>query len=74
MHYILLYELADDPLETRDRYTRDRADADRLRALLVRYESEMAEVRNTLGEVEPASAGTLDPVLEEKLRALGYID
>lgn len=69
-----LYDLARDPLETEDLFARDPAAADDLMMLLRRYDMATKALHDRLGAQDAAAPDTVDPDLQEKLRALGYLD
>ncbi len=69
-----LYDLARDPLETEDLFARDPAAADDLIRLLRRYDMATKGLHDRLGAEDAAAPDAVDPDLQEKLRALGYLD
>lgn len=68
-----LYDLSRDPRETRDLHRERPEQTARLAGMLERYQSAVGELHDRLAE-SPAAAPDVDPDLEEKLRALGYLD
>lgn len=68
------YDLAADPGERSDLYSRDPGAAADLRALIDGYPSEMAERRRGLPAGEAVDEAPLDPEREAALRALGYLE
>ena len=70
-----LYDLAADPLERRNLFGEERANASDLKALLERYPAEQeARRRRLAGEAPAEEAPPIDPERERKLRALGYLE
>lgn len=69
-----LYDVQRDPAEEMDLYDDEPETVEELRQMLLRYEERTAALHAALGEARPEEAPDLDPRLEEKLRALGYID
>jgi hypothetical protein len=65
-----LYDLHTDPGETADLAAEHPAEQERLRALLVTWESD----QNLHIGVERTPAADVDPRLQEMLRSLGYVD
>jgi arylsulfatase A-like enzyme len=64
-----LYDLDDDPRETRDLAPREPAQAARLAALLEDWRA-----RSTAERVTPGPATPLDPGVRRELEALGYVE
>lgn len=69
-----LYDVRADPAEESDLYSRNPSQAAELRGILEQYAERTAALHEALGEMESKRVPELDPVLEDKLRALGYID
>ena len=68
------YDLAADPLEQNDLYPGDPAAAADLVAMLERYSRAVEGLHEKLGDPAPGSERPVDPDLEAKLRALGYLE
>ncbi|MFP6627482.1 MAG: sulfatase [Myxococcota bacterium] len=69
-----LYDLVADPLERNDLYPHDPSAADDLLRILRRYERAVKGRHARLASPATDSEPRLDPDLEEKLRALGYLE
>lgn len=69
-----LYDLASDPREEVDLFDEQAESAAELIGLLETYDALVARLHDGLGQVDSETAPAVDPDLQEKLRALGYID
>jgi arylsulfatase A-like enzyme len=69
-----LYDLAADPQERDDLYPDDPDAADDLVRFLDRYDVAVKALHARLGEPAASPTPPVDPDLEEKLRALGYLE
>jgi arylsulfatase A-like enzyme len=69
-----LYDLSRDPRETNDRFGQYPEETANLLRLLDRYDERVKELHERLGGPIAGTAPGVDPDLEEKLRALGYLD
>ena len=73
-HRFELFDLEADPGEEQELSERHPEALARLADLLAEYDGAVAALHARLGGQDAASEGRIDPDLEEKLRALGYLD